>query len=341
MARTRTARRDEISFQASELFNWFGVHFLEKYLSERVLRRLIPFLLILFFIVLVIGVLAHFTHGRQVAVEDAPVPADVDWRMPSRPTCRTPFRKHSDWQNRLAEALLPAPPSKVARFCLLMATARSGGGTYYRQRRRAYPAGYSGSRSTRYILGSRAGVVRITLPDGTESLVTVRNIPGSEAQVALIQPLNRALTGWRRVAAVGTSLSLTSGILLLLLGASFSWLSERALARRIRALCGPYGSRRRLRESGTGVVGLERRARSCRLSQSANDLFGRRFFEPVLPYREIAGKIHSADDLLGAVKDAIPQGRGQFRTAVSHEAEEWAVGGDALQRCIQAGCGQQ
>ncbi|ODR99693.1 hypothetical protein AUC69_08740 [Methyloceanibacter superfactus] len=38
------------------------------------------------------------------------------------------------------------------------------------------------------IMGANAGVLRITLLDGTDALVTVRNVPETDAQIAFVQP---------------------------------------------------------------------------------------------------------------------------------------------------------
>jgi two-component system cell cycle sensor histidine kinase PleC len=46
----------------------------------------------------------------------------------------------------------------------------------------------------------KAGVMRVTLADGTQALATVRNLSAGEGQVAVIQPLDAALADWRAVA---------------------------------------------------------------------------------------------------------------------------------------------
>ncbi|MEM8743301.1 MAG: ATP-binding protein, partial [Pseudomonadota bacterium] len=168
--------------------------------------------------------------------------------------------------------------------------------------------------------------VRITLPDGIESLATVRNIPGSDAQVALIQPLDRALSGWRRLAAVGTTLSLTSGILLLLLGASFSWLSERASRAESELSAARTDLDVAFEKAGLALWDWNVARGHVRLSQSANDLLGGDSSSQVLPYREIAGNIHSDDNLLGAVKEAVRNGSDNFerRFRMKQKDGRWA-----------------
>ena len=117
MARMRTARRDVFSILASELSSRFSVNTLEKYLSERVLRGLIPFLLVIFFIVLLIGVLAQFTQGRHATVEDARARLTLIADTITANLQNT-FARHADWQNRLAQSL-PAGATLAGRQILL------------------------------------------------------------------------------------------------------------------------------------------------------------------------------------------------------------------------------
>ncbi len=313
MARMRTARRDAFSILAGELSSRFGVNILERYLSERVLRGLIPFLLIIFFILLVIGILAQFTHGRQVAIEDARVKLTLIADAVTANLQNT-IANHADWQNRLAQSL-PAGATLAGRQILLAdingkiqaaapITARSEDRTLLQ---------VLGADQPVTILGTRAGVVRLTLTDGSDALVTVRNVPGTDAQVTLIQPLAYALNRWRSLTAVGTSLALTSGILLLLMGASFRWLSERAA----RAEADLSAARTDLDvafDNGDLSLWDWNIARGhVRLTRSANAPLDLDASKPVLPYREIAGTIHPEDDLLGAVKDAVRNGTEHFQ----------------------------
>ncbi|MDA7947715.1 MAG: ATP-binding protein [Hyphomicrobiaceae bacterium] len=312
MARTRTARPDEISIQASELFNRFGVHILEKYLSERAIRRLIPYLIVLFFIILIAGVVTLFTLGRNIAVEEAQARLTLIANAVEANLQNT-ASKRTDWQNRLAESL-PAGATLEGRQILL---ADSNG-----KIRAAAPITANAEERTLLqilgpdqpvtILGSRAGVVVITLTDGTDALATVRNLPGTDAQVALIQPLGKALSGWRKIAALGTTLSLTTGILLLLMGASFSWLSERAARAEEELTSARTDLDVAFEKAGLALWDWNIARGHVRLSQSANELLGRDGSGSVLPYRDIASAMHSGDNLLGAVKEAVRSGIESF-----------------------------
>src|SRR5690606_23072346 len=62
----------------------------------------------------------------------------------------------------------------------------------------------------------RAGVMTIRLADGMEGIATVRALPASSGQIALVQPSPRALDNWRG-RALGY-LSLLGGTFVALLG---------------------------------------------------------------------------------------------------------------------------
>ena len=46
--------------------------------------------------------------------------------------------------------------------------------------------------------GAEAGVLRLSLLDGADAIVTVRDVPQTDAQLAFIQPVDAALAEWSR-----------------------------------------------------------------------------------------------------------------------------------------------
>lgn len=84
------------------------------------------------------------------------------------------------------------------------------------------------------LFGKRAGVLEVTLADGTEALATVRNLSGDRGAVAVYQPLAQAYVGWRHdvtmtaVLFVGTSI-----ILIVMVYAFFAQMSRAREADRI------------------------------------------------------------------------------------------------------------
>ena len=73
-------------------------------------------------------------------------------------------------------------------------------------------------------MGADAGVLRLALLDGTDAIVTVRNVPQTDAQLAFIQPVSGALADWRGDAVIEISLLVCAGLVLLLIAGGFLYL---------------------------------------------------------------------------------------------------------------------
>ena len=78
--------------------------------------------------------------------------------------------------------------------------------------------------------GAEAGVLRLTLLDGTDAIVTVRNIAKTDAQLAFFQPVDEALLDWRRDASLEITLLVCTGLLLALLAGGLWYLAPATTA---------------------------------------------------------------------------------------------------------------
>lgn len=77
-------------------------------------------------------------------------------------------------------------------------------------------------------LGVAAGVREIPLPDGTPAYATVRNLPASNGDLAIVHPRGEALAPWLSDTALTVTLSATTGFVVLILGFAFHWQATRA-----------------------------------------------------------------------------------------------------------------
>jgi two-component system cell cycle sensor histidine kinase PleC len=75
---------------------------------------------------------------------------------------------------------------------------------------------------------AQAGVLEITLPDGTLALATVRALPRAGGQLAVLQSRSDALAAWRSDTTLTVTLSATTGFVVLILGFAFHWQATRA-----------------------------------------------------------------------------------------------------------------
>src|SRR6185437_14911549 len=76
--------------------------------------------------------------------------------------------------------------------------------------------------------GAGAGVMELTLPDGTRALATVRMLTPPLGQLAVVQPRAAALAAWHSLATLTITLSSTTGFVVLILGFAFHWQATRA-----------------------------------------------------------------------------------------------------------------
>jgi two-component system, cell cycle sensor histidine kinase PleC len=74
----------------------------------------------------------------------------------------------------------------------------------------------------------KAGVMRITLPDGTDALATVTTLRAPFAQMAFIQPMSSVLADWRRSALRTAAALLTTIIVLCSITGAYFWQAARA-----------------------------------------------------------------------------------------------------------------
>jgi hypothetical protein len=66
------------------------------------------------------------------------------------------------------------------------------------------------------IFGADAGVLEIALADDTDAIVTVRDVPKTDAQLAFVQPVDEALADWRSAASLELTLLICTGLVLAL-----------------------------------------------------------------------------------------------------------------------------
>jgi two-component system, cell cycle sensor histidine kinase PleC len=76
--------------------------------------------------------------------------------------------------------------------------------------------------------GTEAHTMPIALPDGQTALTSVRPLKNPLGMLAVLQPLDDALTEWRSTTALTITLSATTGFVVLILGFAFHWQAMRA-----------------------------------------------------------------------------------------------------------------
>jgi len=313
MARARTARQGEFSFPASGISKPFSVRFLEKHLSEKTLRRLIPYLLILFFLTLLAGTLGHFYFGKQVAIDDAKtrlsliagtIAANLLNKKPDAP---------ETWQNVLADSL-PAGATADGRRVLLSDSSGTivAAAPITAAKHSMTLVDILGPNQPLTTFGARAGVLQIAVKDGRDTLVTHRSVGNTQVRMTLLQPTGVALENWKREAAVDTTLSFTTGFVLLLIGASYRWLSDRADAAEADLATSRRDLSVALDKADLGLCDWNLSRGHIRLSRSCRTLLGLPDEKEWMAFSEFSSLIQAEEKLYESVNAAIEGGLTDF-----------------------------
>jgi two-component system, cell cycle sensor histidine kinase PleC len=198
--------------------------------AEPALRRAVPALIIAFLLTIGVGaviqVLDHHRHAIAEATHDIDNIAD----FVSQRFDRLALPENGDTTRRdLLERALSSRAISFGRRILLSnadgiitATAPAGG-----------PIGLRlidvlGETQPLTILGASAGVLEITLADGSRAFATVRTLASTRGQLSVFQLRGDALAPWRSDTTLTVTLTATTGFVLLILGFAFHWQATRA-----------------------------------------------------------------------------------------------------------------
>ena len=309
MARARPARGAGIYSIAGP--RWQDIRALvDQHLpSPERLRQLVPVFLVGFTLIACLGFYFQIGNGKDAALTAARQQLSLNADVSSLKLSGEVLASSADWQGELARTL-PYSAARAGRVILL---SDAEGGIQAR-----VPIGTDfhgnllkvlGPGQPLTIMGADAGVMRVTLNDGTDALVTVRNVPHTDAQLTLIQPVASALAGWQRNTLIEVTLLVCGGLILMLFAGAFWYLT-------------PFGTReesntltRELTEAlpGCGVWRWNLAARPCALVPA--DVLRCSAWSPrpgSCPYGMIANRLHREDDLRAEVDRHLREGMSLF-----------------------------
>lgn len=167
--------------------------------------------------------------------------------------------------------------------------------------------------------GDRAGVMRITLPGGTEVLATVRNLAAPLGQVAVLQPVSRALSTWQQRRSGLALLFATAGIVLIAITIGFIVQSRRARAADEDCDCVRERIDTALNRGHCGLWDWDLARGRIYWSDSMYAMLGYDRTGQYMSFGEVSGFIHRDDVNLYALADAISRGE------ASHLDQEFRV----------------
>ncbi len=200
--------------------------------AEPLLRRAVPVLIVAFLATIGVGtgvqILDHRHDNLGTTALLLEAVADLTAERLNAPQARAGAIVERP-QEVLARALEPWATGNGRRFLLANAdgivAAAAPGGNGVVGRRLIDLLGPAQALTT---LGKSAGVMELTLPDGTPALATLRMLEAPLGQIAVIQPRAAALASWRSLTMLAMTLSAATGFVVLILGFAFHWQSVRA-----------------------------------------------------------------------------------------------------------------
>jgi two-component system cell cycle sensor histidine kinase PleC len=287
----------------------------------QLLRRLVPILIIAFAFVVLIGFVFQFLHGKRTELDSARHKLGLMADVAALNLQDKTLSSSTSWQAALA-ASLPRGAIADGRTALL---ADAEGNIQGRAPLDGAPSGnlltILGPQQPLTIFGADAGVLRITLMDDTDAIVTVRDVPKTDAQLAFIQPVEEALADWRSGTSLEITLLVCTGLVLALLAGGL-WYLAPPVPRE-----DDDGLTKELTEAlpGCGVWRWNLARGHVHWSASMYRMLGLEPAEKAMSFRFIAQALHPEDDLRGEIDRHLRDGAslfdGNFR--LRHADGDW------------------
>jgi two-component system, cell cycle sensor histidine kinase PleC len=226
-AASASARSDSIKGLAQSIAN---PAYRRLLIAEPALRRAVPALIIAFLLTIGVGAVVQVLDRHRQAIAEAVHDIDNTADFVADRFDRLAATEKGDTTRRdLLERSLSSSATAFGRRILLSnadgvitATAPSGGPIGLRL------TDVIGQTQPLTILGASAGVLEITIADGSQAFATVRTLAAARGQLSVYQPYGDALAAWRSDTTLTVTLTATTGFVLLILGFAFHWQATRA-----------------------------------------------------------------------------------------------------------------
>jgi two-component system cell cycle sensor histidine kinase PleC len=158
------------------------------------------------------------------------------------------------------------------------------------------------------VFGDRAGVMRITLPGGVDAFATVRNLAAPLGQVAVMQPVSRAVSLWTQRRGALLALFIAAGLVLAAITCAFMLQSRRAKAADEDCDCVRERIDTALNRGHCGLWDWDLARGRIYWSDSMYAMLGYDRAGDYMSFGEVSAFIHPDDVDLYALADAISRG---------------------------------
>ncbi|WP_134497690.1 PAS domain-containing sensor histidine kinase [Microvirga pakistanensis] len=280
---------------------------LEQY--ESLLRLAVPAVLILFLVTLVGSAWMQIRDGRRDTILDAIQDIDIIASLSAAKLAN--HRIPSDRAQataQLGELAKEMPASALGHKRSLILVNQSG--TVLA----TYPQASNAPRTLAEVLGDaqplalfadRAGVMTIRMPNGNEGIATVRALPASSNQIAIVQPLPHVLSGWwtRTIGHV----SLLGATIMVLVGIGVAYMMQANRARAADEVCEKVRDRidSALNRGRCGLWDWDIGRGRIYWSDSMYELLGYERQDEFLSFGEVNAMIHPEDQDLYTLAEQL------------------------------------
>jgi two-component system cell cycle sensor histidine kinase PleC len=274
---------------------------------EPTIRTVIPGLVALFIILLATGAAIQTTAMREDALTDAAGDMDLVSALLAREL------DNASQRGVAPEAVLSSLASRhlAAHGRIVHVSAEDGhvvaSEPAIGQTRRTL-VDFLGPTQPLTAFGDRAGVMRITLPDGVEAIAAVRNLTAPLGQVAVLHPVSRVLSVWQQRRSGLALLFATAGIVLTAITIGFIVQSRRARAADEDCDCIRERIDTALNRGHCGLWDWDLARGRIYWSDSMYAMLGYARTGQYMSFGEVSGFIHHDDVDLYALADAISRG---------------------------------
>ncbi len=321
MARADSARGEALSHAALRFTD--VPEYIRRHLpSAEALRRSVPLLVAAFIAIAALAIAFQINDAKDDDFQSARAQLNLLADLTALRLKDKALTSTADWQSALA-ASLPKGATKNDRIALL---ADSDGQIQARAPLDGRPSqnliDILGPEQPLTVLGADAGVLRMTLVDGTDSIVTVRTVPGTDSQLAVLQPVSAALAGAERGAAIEITILVAGGLLLALLSGALWYLAPAEA----RAAEGSLSQEITEALPGCGIWRWNLARGHVNWSAPMYRLLGLEPRGEFMPFRVISKALHPDDDLCATIERHLREGDPAFDHSfrLRHADGHWA-----------------
>ncbi|ODA66818.1 Non-motile and phage-resistance protein [Methyloligella halotolerans] len=303
MSRARSAREDAYAL-AEPLLKAIREALPRQLLTAEFLRSSAPYLTGIF--VVLAGIAASFQLGdaRDATLQSAKQTLQLYADLTAEALKGETPASDDAWQASLAGALNTGATLN-GRHVLL--ADRSG---EIRAEAPLEPGGpedilsYLGSGQPITTFGATAGVMELTLTDGTEAIATIRNLAKPDAQLLVFQPTDKALSSWNGNRRVELTILLCGGLLLLLLSGALLLPSPAPAAEEPDLLVEQLGARL----PGCGLWRWNLATGDVHWSPAMYEMLGLKPSPHPLPVQVFAHALHPKDNFQQRIAELVQSG---------------------------------